>query len=92
MRELKARILPFLNAYFDMLETTLADNDLLDKPCQLFNMDETGLPLAPKPPKVVCKKGSRSVNAASSGDKSQITVVACVSAGGYSIPPMVIYD
>ena len=52
-----------LNAYFDMLETTRADNDLLSKPCQLFNMDETGLPLTPKPPKLVCKKGSTNINA-----------------------------
>lgn len=26
------------------------------------------------------------------GDKTQITVLACASAAGYAIPPMVIYD
>ena len=27
-----------LNAYFDMLEDALSENDLADKPCQIFNM------------------------------------------------------
>ena len=31
--------------YFDLLERTLTDNDLLDKPSQIFNLDETGMPL-----------------------------------------------
>ena len=57
----------------------------------LQNLDESGLPLAPRAFKL-CKKGSRSFNAVSIGDKSQITVVACVSAGGYCLPPMLIYD
>jgi len=33
---------------FDILEQTLADNDLEDKPCQIFNINETGMPLDPK--------------------------------------------
>ena len=81
-----------LNAYFDMLEDALSENDLADKPCQIFNMDETGMPLDPRAPKLLCKTGSRSFVTVSSGDKSQITVVGCVSAAGYCIPPMVIYD
>lgn len=81
-----------MEAYFDMLEETLEENNLTDKPCQIFNMDETGLPLSPKPPKLLCKTGSRAFNAVTGGDKSQITVVGCVSAGGYQLPPMVIYD
>ena len=81
-----------MEAYFDMLEETLEENNLTDKPCQIFNMDETGLPLSPKPPKLLCKTGSRAFNAVTGGDKSQITVVGCVSAGGYQVPPMVIYD
>ena len=49
------------------------------------------MPLDPKPPKLACEKGGRAC-AISSGDKSQITVVACVSAAGFSLPPMVIWD
>ena len=37
-----------LDNYFDELESTLEENQLLDKPCLIFNMDETGMPLEPK--------------------------------------------
>lgn len=80
-----------LGHYFDLLEQTLHDNLLEGKPGQLFNMDETGMPLDTKPPKVVATRGG-TVSAIGSGDKTQITVVACVNAVGYCIPPMVIWD
>ena len=32
-----------ISRYFDILEQTPAENDLEDKPCQIFNMDETGM-------------------------------------------------
>ena len=80
-----------INAYFDLLEETLVENDLLESPCQLFNMDETGMPLDPKAPKVVSRKGMKHPVSISSGNKAQITVVSCCSAGGHHIPPMVIY-
>lgn len=38
-----------ISKYFDMLEDTLRENGILDKPCQLFNTDELGMPLNPKP-------------------------------------------
>ena len=39
-------------SYFDLLETTLYDNDLINRLCQIFNTDGTGMPLDPKPLKV----------------------------------------
>jgi len=70
----------------------MAEHDLLDKPCQVFNADESGFPLAPKPLKAVHCSGAHATNAINSGDKAQITVLACVSAGGHSIPPFVIWN
>ena len=32
-----------ISHYYDLLEKTLSDNDLMDKPCQIYNMDETGM-------------------------------------------------
>ena len=78
--------------YFDLLEHTLVENDLLDKPAQIFNMDETGMPLDPSPPRVVARRGQKHPSAVGSGDKSQITVLSCCSAAGYAIPPLVIFD
>ena len=66
--------------------------DLQSKPCQVFNMDKTGLPLDPKPPKVVCAVREKNPSAIRAGNKSQITAVGCVSAVGYCILPMIIYD
>jgi len=62
---------------FDLLERTMADNKLIDQPCLVFNMDESGMPLDPKQLKSVCKLGEKSLLGPSSGDKTQITVVAC---------------
>lgn len=81
-----------ISKYFDLLEDTLYENDLIDQPCSIFNMDETGMPLDPSPPKVICIRGSKHPVCTTSGDKSQITVVSCCNAGGYTMPPMVIYD
>ena len=80
-----------LPRYFDLLEQTLEDNSLVSKPGLLFNMDETGMPLDPKAPKVVVERGGTACTVGS-GDKSQVTVVGCISAAGFCIPPMVIWD
>ena len=81
-----------IDTYFDVLEQTLLENELLDKPCQVFNLDETGMLLDPKKLKVVSEKGVKNPSYMSSGSKSQITVVGCISASGYTIPPMVVWD
>ena len=78
--------------YYDLLEQTLAENGLEDKPCQIFNMDETGMPLDPKAFKCVYQLGEKNPISLSSGNKSQVTVVGCTNAAGYCIPPMVIWD
>ena len=78
--------------YFDLLEEVSTENDLLDRPCQIFNMDESGKPLDPPHVKVVAERGIRNPVAPSSGDKAQITVIVCVSASGSCMPPMVTLD
>ena len=34
-----------IDGYYDLLETVMEENDLRDKPGQLYNIDETGIPL-----------------------------------------------
>ena len=53
-------------------------------------MDE--MPLDPKPLKIVTWKGQKNPSQVSSGVKTQITAVGCVSAGGQCLPPTVIWD
>jgi len=39
-----------------LLETILEENDLLSHPERIYSMDESGIPLDPKPPCVVSAK------------------------------------
>ena len=81
-----------IEAYFNLLEKTITEYGLAHCPGQIFNCDETGMPLTQKPPRVVTSVGQKHPYTITSGDKSQITVMACASVSGYSIPPMVIFD
>ena len=71
-----------IDHYFALLHNTLTTHNLLDKPSQIYNVDESGVPLNPRPPKVVTSKGrvTKKVRYRTSGCKGQIT------------PPMIIYD
>ena len=81
-----------IEKYFELLTETIEVNGLTQRPGQIFNCDETGMPLVHKPPKVVSHVQQRHPYAVTSGDKSQITVLVCASASGYTIPPMVVFD
>ena len=65
-----------LKTYFDLLDTLLEENDLKSHPEQIYNMDESGLPLNQRPPKVVAYRGQKKVCYQCSGSKSQIMELA----------------
>ena len=48
-----------MNNHFTMLKDTLTENGLLDSPSQIYNVDETGMPLDHRPPKIVTVKGQK---------------------------------
>ena len=58
------------------------ENDLMDKPSQIFNTDETGLPLDPAALKVIVPSGYKHSQAVSTGNKAQVTVLVCCNAAG----------
>ena len=80
--------------YFDLLEETICmkENKLDGKPGQIFNMDESAMRLDPNSPNLVFEKGYHGASCVTTGDKAQITIVAYVSAAGFSLSPMVICD
>ena len=78
--------------YFEVLKDVLDEHGLNDRPSQLYNVDESGMPLDHRPPRIVVKKGQRKVRYRTSGNKSQVTVVGCVNAAGSAMPPFVIFD
>lgn len=81
-----------LSSYFKTV--VYPNNDLTSHPSQIFNCDETSMPLSPKPVKLKMntKQGAKITFRVGGNDKVQITVLACVSASGYSIQPMVLFD
>lgn len=81
-----------IEKYFDYLEETLMENQILDDPASIFNCDETGVPLNAKPLKTVHKCGSKNATYVTGSGKTQISVLACCSATGYVLPPYIIFD
>lgn len=75
--------------YFNLLEKYL---EKVGSPAQIYNMDEGGIPLDPRPPNIVTRRGQKKVRYRVSGKKEQITVIGCVNAIGNSIPPMIIFE
>ena len=81
-----------VEGYYDLLEDTLSEYDLFNAPAQLYNMDESGMPLSPRTPNVIAKRGDKKVRYRVSGKKEQITVIGCANALGQATLPMVIFD
>ncbi|CAF1402456.1 unnamed protein product [Didymodactylos carnosus] len=84
---------PTIDKWFDLLEKVIVDNDLMDKPPQIFNCDESGFSdeterttvIVPSPTKFPYKKQG------GTGGKSFYSVLFCVSASGVILPPYTIY-
>jgi len=81
-----------LDSYFMLLKDVLEKNSLMDKPGQIFNMDESGIPLDHRSPYVLTRRGTKKVRYCSSGNKGQVTVVGCINAMGQALPPFVVFD
>ena len=78
--------------YFAKLGAMCARLNILAKPMQIFNMDETGLSIVHKPGRVVAQLGRRNVWAITSAERGKThTVLTCASASGYALPPFIIY-
>ena len=48
-----------MREYYSLLQATLEEHGILNCPSQIYNMDESGLPLDHKPPKVIARKGAK---------------------------------
>ena len=80
-----------MKAYFDLLSDVYDEFNFENNPESIYNMDETGVPLEPRPPKVVAKWGQKKVRCCTSEQKCQITVIGCGSATGQVLPPFIIF-
>ena len=80
-----------MDHYFNLLQEVYDEFEFNKHPESIYNMDETGVPLCPRPPKIIAKKGQNKVRYRTSGQKSQITVLACGSATGHVQPPFIVF-
>ena len=77
--------------YEQYITSEIKEPTLLQDPSRLYNADESGFTLCPKSGKILAKKGSSTVYNFGSSDKSQITVLACMSATGHFLRPLIVY-
>ena len=67
-----------ITQYYNLLEDTLQEYDLMNSPVQIYNMNESGMPLDPRPPNVIAERGQKKVRYCVSGKKEQITILGCL--------------
>ena len=78
--------------FFGKLGAVYARLNILAKPMQIFNVDETGVSVVHKPGKVVTEVGRKNVWSVTSAEKGKThTILSCVSASGVALPPFMIY-
>ena len=80
-----------VNNCFNLLENTLTQSNLLSKPRQVYNCDETFLPLNENKDKVIALKNTKAIYSQAMGSTEHITMLCCVSSSGAALPPMIIY-
>ena len=80
-----------MKAYFAELRTIFNEYNFDEHPEAIYNMDETGVPLDPCPPKIITAKGQKKVRYCTLGKKQQITIIGCGNATGQAMPPFIIF-
>ena len=81
-----------IDDFFAKLGAILGRLNLIAKPSQIFNADETGVSIVHRPSKVVAQIGRSNVPSLTSADKGKThTILACVSASGQVIAPFMVY-
>lgn len=74
-----------------LTENTKEGVDIMKDPSRIYNADESGFPQDPKSGRILAPKGSKNVYTTSSSEKSQITVLACMSGSAHYLPPMLVF-
>lgn len=79
-----------VNRFFELLEKTIEENNITAN--NIYNVDESGLTVVKKMPKILAKKGKRQVGSIKSQERcSNITIICCMNALGNFVPPGMIF-
>lgn len=88
----KKNVDPFLMYdYFDLLEKTVKELGLEEKPSQIWNLDESSFCSDPSKTKIVGQRGLPSTRTTSGPGKQNTTVLMCCNAVGVKAPPLIIF-
>ena len=78
--------------FFSKLGAIYGRLNLVTKPMQVYNVDETGVSIVHKQGKVLAQLGQHHVYSITSAERGKThTIVSCVSGAGQVLPPMMIY-
>ena len=78
--------------FFGKLGAVYGKLNLISKPMQVYNSDETGVTIVHRSGKVLAELGCRHVYSVTSAEKGHThTVLSCVSACGFVLPPCIVY-
>ncbi|XP_065639664.1 uncharacterized protein LOC124816132 [Hydra vulgaris] len=81
-----------IDAWFLLLKATLEKCDIMNRPAQILNCDESGFCTNPINKKIICKRGIKNpVSIAPGSGKEQFTVLATISAAGRNFPPFILF-
>ncbi|XP_050309036.1 uncharacterized protein LOC126745308 [Anthonomus grandis grandis] len=84
---------PFIiYSFYDRLGETIQQLGLQDKPAHIFNLDETEFNMDPGRIKGVAALGQKVHRSIEGSGKENITTMACISASGVLLPPLIIYQ
>ena len=56
-----------MDKYFDLLEDTLVENNVMESPNRIYNVDETGTSLNQSVPKIITGRGRKKVRYSKTG-------------------------
>lgn len=81
-----------MNQFFEVLNAILKKHNLFDKPHLIWNLDEAGFNLVPKPSKIVSPKGSKRIFQQATGERGETTTaLLAVNASGQVGPCLLIF-
>ena len=81
-----------LSDFFGKLGAIYGKLNLISKPMQIFNSDDTCVNIVFKSGKIVAELGRRNVYSVPAAERGKThTILYCVSACGFVVPPMMVY-
>lgn len=78
--------------FYELLDKTIDELGLRDKPSHIWNLDETYFCSDPNRVPGVARKGQKVHRTIQGTGKANTSVLACCSADGRKLPPLIIYE